>query len=154
MMILLTAILGFLSSTLPSFMRYFEAKQRFKYEIQLAALQLEATIKNVDAAKDIAEAKAILDDSISARNLDRDIDGGKFINFLRASVRPVITYSFFSLYFGVKLVAAYIILQNDLTIANVEAATLILLDETTISIIVMVIGFYFGSRAMINKDKN
>jgi len=153
MFVILTALLSFLSSCLPNILKYFEERQRLKYAVQLETIKLEAIVRNAQAATDIAASKDSLDDTISARDADNVLDGGPVINFLRSSVRPVITYSFFSLYFGVKLIAAYSIMKVGITIENAELATKIILDETTISIIIIVIGFYFGSRAMMNREK-
>lgn len=145
MFVLLTAILGFLSSCLPSIIRYFENKQKFKHDLQMATLQLEAASRNIDAAKEIARIR----DTQDAREADEAADG--FIGKLRASVRPVLTYGFVGLFFWVKGMAIYVIMENGLTIENVEVATNILLDEVTVSIITIVIGFYFGSREIFRK---
>jgi hypothetical protein len=154
MFVLFTTILGFLSSALPNILRYFENKQKMRHELQMATLKLEAAVRNVELMKDMKEIDAYLADTKSAREHDSEVEGSKIIEFLRSSVRPIITYSFVGLYFAVKIMAIIVLLNHGLTIDNIDVATKIILDETTISIIGLVIGFYFGSRSMFTgRDK-
>jgi hypothetical protein len=71
----------------------------------------------------------------------------KVLDFLRASVRPVLTYLFFGLFAYIKLVA----LHHALVYDHVEIAKLlpILWDEGTEALFAAVIAFWFGSRAMM-----
>lgn len=153
MFTLLTAVLGFATSFLPTLFKYFERKQDYNYQIKLAAIKLEAIARNVDLQKEIAELQTSLGDTQSARDADSSIDGGKFINAIRDAVRPVVTFCFIGLYFGWKLMCIYVLLQAGLTTENMEIAGKIIFDAETITIIVTIMGFWFGSRAVINRSK-
>lgn len=146
-------IFGFISSSLPNLLKYLEERQRLKYNVQIVSLQLEATLRNIDAAKEIAKIKQEIEDSTSARNHDNSLNGGPFINFIRASVRPIVTFSFVSLYIGIKLIVLFILYKEGLNINNIEIVSKIILDDTTIAILATILGFWFGSRAMLNKEK-
>lgn len=150
---IISTLLGFFSSTLPSIFKYLEEKQKLKYNVQIVSLQLEATLRNIDAVKEIEKIKASIQDTDSAREHDNNTNGGSIINFIRATVRPFVTYSFVALYISVKLIILYALWNEGFTINNLEAATKIILDETTVAMIAMILGFWFGQRAMLNKDR-
>lgn len=145
---LVTAILGFLTGTIPSVLRYFENKQRYKHEMQMAVLEAEAIIRNAEAAKKVAEYKAALDDVESARQGDT---ASGLMEVFRSSVRPIITYAFVGLFLFVKGMAIHVILEEGLSLQNIEVATSLILDETTITFTSLVMGFYFGSRLFVKE---
>ena len=104
MMALLGSLLGFGSSFLPEVLSYFKANQVQKHrmemmqlETQLAQKRSEMKLVELDKQADIAETKGLYEH-------DRSIDAGGFINALRGSVRPVITYAFFGLFVATKVV--------------------------------------------------
>lgn len=153
MLVILTAIIGFLSSTLPNILRYFEMKAKFRHELELATLKLEAAIRQVDADKEVEAAKEAVRDTMAARDDEDNIPRGHFIDIFRALIRPVVTVAFVALYLGFKIMTMMVLINNGLSLDNMEAASKIILDETTISIIMIVIGFYFGSRSNLNRTK-
>lgn len=73
------------------------------------------------------------------------------LDFLRASVRPVITYAFFGLFAIIKLVA----LVYAYSVEHVKTVELlpILWDEGTEALFAAVLSFWFGSRAMMRIRK-
>jgi len=150
MLVILTTIAGLLSSAIPVIFRYFEMKQKYKFELQLATLKLEASLRNAEVNKELKTIEETFADIQKSRESDAGY-GNSWMETWRASVRPFITYSCFSLFYGVKVTTAIVLLQSGLNIENMEAATKIILDDTTISIITIIIGFYFGSR-FLNKD--
>lgn len=152
MLVILTTIAGLLSSAIPAIFRYLEMKQKYKFELQLATLKLEAQLRTAEVNRDIRNIEETFADIQKAREADVE-PGNSWMETWRASVRPFITYSCFSLFYGVKVTTAIVLLQSGLTIENMEAATKIILDDTTISIITIIIGFYFGSR-LLNKDSS
>ena len=106
-----------------------------KYADKLSELK----IKELDAQADISEAENIY-------KHDQSLDAGPFVNGLRGSVRPVITYLFFIMFAAVKgtLIYAMIATQNlDWTIA-IQMAW----DNETAAIFSAIIAFWFGNRAM------
>ena len=82
---------------------------------------------------------------------DRTIDASPFIDSLRGSVRPVITYLFFLMFICVKGVLMYALIANqnlDWTVA-IEMAW----DPETQAIFSAIIAFWFGNRAMSKARK-
>ena len=151
MISLLGTLLGFGTSIVPEVLGYFKQKQANEQELNMLeakakyASQLsELKLKELDAEADIQETKSIYEH-------DRTIDSGAFINSLRGSVRPVITYLFFMMFICVKGVLMYALIANqilDWTVA-IEMA----LDSETQAIFSAIIAFWFGNRAMSKARK-
>ena len=113
MISLLGSLLGFGTSFLPSVMGFFEKKQANKQEL----LMLEAKAKyaselsklklqEMDAQADIEEVKGLYKHAESLAQSNKS----PFVSALQASVRPVITYAFFSVFAFVKIIFFCIIL--------------------------------------------
>jgi len=146
---LITTVLGILSSFIPNLIRLVERKREFQHEIELTKLQIEAAKSNLNISKEIAHIKAVVDEGKSVRHHDLELSGGEFIDKLRASVRPVITYSLFGIFVGVKFAVAFIILMTgQLNIENMKLALDAIFDDNTMAITSTVIGYYFGARAL------
>lgn len=73
------------------------------------------------------------------------------LDYLRASVRPVLTYAFFAMFAYIKL----IVMWQALTVEHVKASELlpILWDQGTEALFAAVLAFWFGSRAMVRFRK-
>ena len=146
MISLIGTLIGFGTSIVPEVLGYFKQKQANAQELRLLeakakyASQLsELRIQEIDAEAEIQETKSLYEH-------DRTIDSGPFINSLRGSVRPVITYLFFLMFASVKgtLIYAMIATQNlDWTLA-IQMAW----DNETAAIFSAIIAFWFGNRAM------
>jgi len=150
MLALLSPLFGILGSLLPSIVRIFERKQEIQYELQLTQIKLEAAAKEADLQYHVEEIKADSQLRQSALDHDKSLDGGKFINALRASIRPVITYSFFILFVAVKWAAAYVMIKQGQDIPTMLDAVW---DPDTMSLFSTIIAFWFGSRVMEKQDK-
>ena len=151
MISLLGTLIGFGTSIVPEVLGYFKQKQaneqqlnmleaKAKYASQLSELKL----KELDAEADIQETKSIYEH-------DRTIDASPFIDSLRGSVRPVITYLFFIMFICVKATLMYALIsgQNiDWTVA-IETAW----DTETQAIFSAILAFWFGNRAMSKARK-
>jgi len=148
---LLGTLLGFGTSIVPEVLGYFKQKQANEQELNMLeakakyASQLsELKLKELDAEADIQETKSIYEH-------DRTIDASPFIDSLRGSVRPVITYLFFLMFICVKGVLMYALIANqnlDWTVA-IEMAW----DPETQAIFSAIIAFWFGNRAMSKARK-
>ncbi len=146
MISLIGTLIGFGTSIVPEVLGYFKQKQANEQELRMLeakakyASQLsELRIQEIDAEAEIQETKSLYEH-------DRTIDSGPFINSLRGSVRPVITYLFFLMFASVKgtLIYAMIATQNlDWTLA-IQMAW----DNETAAIFSAIIAFWFGNRAM------
>lgn len=143
---IISTLVGIFGGILPNIVDIFKSRQDTLNEIKLldarTAYNLQASKLKVDELNveaDIAEAKSIYAN-------DGALDGGKFVNAVRASVRPFITYVFFSVFIWIKIYAVYYGLHSQ----NLDVINIIPLvwDEETASIFSAVIGFWFGTRSI------
>ena len=144
MLSLLGSLMGFGTSFLPKVMDFFQDKQDKKHELAVMEVQ-------------IRQQKELASQKLEAINVDADIreieslhksmqpTGVKWIDGLRGSVRPVITYAFFGLFIFVE-VSAYL----SLTAAGVSGLDAVnaVWDEETKALFAAVIAFWFGGRAI------
>jgi hypothetical protein len=146
MISLLGTLLGFGTSIVPEVLGYFKQQQANKQE--LAMLEAKATyasqlselkVKELDAQAEIEETKGLYAH-------DRAIDAGGFVNALRGSVRPVLTYAFFTLFATIKGVTLYTMVSTEGM--DLSAGMLAIWDEETQAIFSAIIAFWFGNRAM------
>ena len=142
---LLSPLLGAAVNLLPSIIGIFERSQANKHELELTRLKLDVAIQTAQLGIDLEEAKADAQEGQSLRQHDSTLDGGKFINALRASIRPVITYIFFALFVAIKVSAAYVMISAGADIPTMLNAVW---DEETIALFGAIMGFWFGSRTI------
>ncbi|MCI5049405.1 MAG: hypothetical protein MRY32_03635 [Rickettsiales bacterium] len=142
MLTLLGAALGFASSLVPDLLKLFSQSQDRKHELTIMNMQLEQQrqghserLEEIHLQADIAESKALYKTYAS---------GIRWVDALNGTVRPVLAYAFFLLYFSIKwmqysLIEATAPLPWQLTqLWNAE-------DQ---AIFAGIIAFYFGQRAM------
>jgi len=146
MLALLGSALGFGTSIIPEILGYFKQKQANDQELAMLEAKAkyaeklnELDLKKLDAQADISETENIY-------KHDQSLDSGPFINGLRGSVRPIITYLFVLMYLAVKGVIIYALIANQ----NVDWTTAIQSSYTDedAAILSCIISFWFGSRAM------
>lgn len=145
MLTLLSPFLGIVGSLLPSIVRIFERKQEMEYELKLIDAKLQASAQEAQIQLSIEDAKADIEDAKSVRSYDSNVDGGKFINALKASIRPVITYVFFFLFVAVKVAAAYAMLSTG---QSVPAMLQAVWDADTMALFGTIMAFWFGARVL------
>jgi hypothetical protein len=97
----------------------------------------------------LEQIKALIEQNRAIYSHDESLVGSPTINNLRASVRPVLTYSFFGLFIVIKLVLLAAGILQGLTLS--ELAVLVW-DEYTSSIFGAIIAFWFGSRIWEKSD--
>ena len=141
MLTLLGSLLGFGTSFLPKVMDYFQDKADKKHELagmeKQAQIQLDRTV--IDA--NIREVETI-------HEHDAALDGGGFVNSIRASVRPVITYLFMGLFLGVEITTYYLLVQNG---APPGDALVSIWDEQIMAMWASILAFWFGGRQFAKK---
>ena len=146
MISLLGTLLGFGTSIVPEVLGYFKQQQANKQELAMleakakyAAQLSELKVKELDAQAEIEETKGLYEH-------DRSIDAGGFVNALRGSVRPILTYLFFIAFASVKGVMIYAMIENQ----NIDWVTAVesAWDDETKAIFSAIIAFWFGNRAM------
>ena len=95
MMTLLGSLLGFGTSFLPEILNYFKRGQEQKHELQRMQMEMELMAKRSELKVQELDKEAEIKETEGLYQHDR-VDAGTFINALRGSVRPLITYAFFS----------------------------------------------------------
>jgi len=152
MIALLSALLGFVSSAVPDLFKLFRDGKDRAHEIALLKLQIEhAREANVQQLQAIEVQAGMVEQAALNERLRDNLTGIHWVDALAGSVRPVITYAFFGLYFLVKcaqfhlLVAPSLPWQSGMTLAQAMVA---LWTEEDIAIFSAVIAFWFGQRAM------
>lgn len=145
---IISTLLGILSSSIPSILRIWEKKLEEHYDLELAKLKYDAAKQGVEINKEIEDIKAIVQEGQSLRQHDLSVSDTSNLDKLRASVRPIITYSFFFLFFFVKITAFAMIISQGISLNNLQTAITIIFDDNTIAIFSAVMGFWFGARTM------
>jgi len=146
MLTLLGSLLGFISSAFPDLLRLWQDYQDRKHELAILDRQMEQMrlghtqrLEEIAVEADIAESKALY-------RHDSQPSGVKWVDGLRASVRPVITYAFFLLFSVVKTAALYVLI-TDQGLTVVQALPQIW-DPETQALFAAVMSFWFGQRAL------
>lgn len=146
MISLLGTLLGFGTSIVPEILGYFKQKQANQQELAM----LEAKAKYAEKLSDLKlkelDAQADIVESQSIYQHDSNLDSGRFVNALRGSVRPIITYAFFILFAAVKTTALMTVMSKDGM--DLAAALVAIWDSETQAIFSAIIAFWFGNRAM------
>mgnify|MGYP003146755344 CR=1 FL=1 len=141
MFTLLGSLLGFTTSFLPKVMDYFNRKQDNAHELamleKMHANKMEMTA--IDA--NIREVETI-------HEHDAALDGGKFINGLRASVRPVVTYMFMALFVAIEVTALWALIDMGTKWGD---ALLIIWDDEMMGMWSAILAFWFGGREFRKK---
>tara|TARA_R100001126_G_C4778569_1_gene125959 strand:- start:147 stop:611 length:465 start_codon:yes stop_codon:yes gene_type:complete len=145
MMTLLGSLLGFGTSFLPEILNYFKRGQEQKHELQRMQVEMELMskrselkIKELDKEAEIKETEGLYQHD--------SVDAGTFINALRGSVRPIITYAFFSLFVAIKVTALLALMQNGGMGLTMALDTI--WDDQTAGLFASIMSFWFGSRAV------
>lgn len=151
---LLGTLAGGLTSILPGILSWLQRRDELKHEQKLAEIRYKLSSEQAKMEVDIINARADAFEGESLRRHDASFDGTGFINALRRSVRPVITYLFFFLFVFVKAVAILAALRTTGTQDWLGDALLwndlmpLIWDDQTSAIFGAIIGFWFGGRAI------
>lgn len=168
MIALFSALLGFVSSAVPDFIRLLRDSKDRAHEITLLKLQMEYEREKLAAAKQLniaAQANQLQAIELQAdmreqqalnAQVSDSLTGIHWVDALSGSVRPMITYAFFGLYFLVKCAQFYLLLyptfpwQASMTMAQ---ALVSLWTEEDIAIFSAIIAFWFGQRALMKAKR-
>jgi len=144
MLSLLGSLLGFGTSFLPKVMDYFQDKSDKKHELMVMEVQIKQQkelalqkLEMVNVEADIREIEAL--------QKSMQPTGVKWVDGLRGSVRPVITYAFFLLFCFVEISAYLALTANG--VSGLDALNAVW-DEDTKALFAAVIAFWFGGRAI------
>ena len=144
MMTLLGSLLGFGSSFLPEVLNFFKAGQEHKQKMESMKLEMELMSKRSELQLSLLDKQAGIKETEGLYKHD-SIDAGGFVNGLRGSVRPVITYAFFGLFVAVQVVIMVKVMDEGGDWAS--AVTLMWTPETS-GLFAAIMSFWFGNRAV------
>ena len=147
-MAIIGALIGLVSGVLPGIVDIFHKKVEFEYEVKMLELRTEAFARNIEYQMALEDIRADAREGESLRSHDRSLRGGKFIESLRASVRPVITYLFFGLFCFVEGFALYQLYTHSGGAVDTTILIREIWDANTQNLFAAVLSFWFGSRAM------
>lgn len=136
----LGSLLGLSGSLAPAILDYFNVKNERRHIEEMAKSGHLLEYLGKESEIDGAETVALLDHD---KSLTTD---SPFIQMLRASVRPVITYTFFVMFLVVKLTGvwfAWFVMQEPFA-----ESMLAIWDPDTSALFAAVMGFWFGNRAI------
>jgi hypothetical protein len=150
MISLLGSLLGFGTSFLPSILDYFKQAQVHKQKLEMMKMQSELLEKKSALRLQELDKQAEIKEVEGLYKHDASLDGGKFVNALRSSVRPVITYIFMGLFIAVEIsiIVKFMETGGEWT----EAVNLLWSDEVA-GLWSAILAFWFGNRA-ISKFQN
>jgi hypothetical protein len=145
MMSLLGSLLGFGTSFLPEVLNFFKAGQEHKQKLETMKMEAELMekrsalkLQELDKQADIQESKSIYEH-------DRSIDAGGFVNALRGSVRPIITYAFFLMFAATEVVIIVKVLETG---GDWKDAVELMWTDETAGLFAAIMSFWFGNRAV------
>jgi len=145
MMTLLGSLLGFTTSFLPEVLSVFKKSQEHKQELQRMELEMQLMARRSELQLTMLDKKAEIAETEGLYAHDASIDGGGFVNALRGSVRPIITYSFFIMFALTEIVIMLKVLQagDDWK----KAVELMWTDEIS-GLFACCLSFWFGGRSI------
>jgi hypothetical protein len=147
MFALLGSLVGFLSSLAPDIFSMFRDRKDKEHELAILDRQMafmekghHNRIAEINARADANESQYIY--QFAAKS------GNSAIDALATSVRPVLSYAFFSLYAWIKISAFLLLFQHhhDFAISAIQVWS----DED-MTIFTAIISFWFGHRALKRK---
>ena len=144
-MALLGSLLGFGTSFLPEILNYFKASQEHKHNLEKMRLEMDLMSKRAELKIQVLDKEADIAETEGLYSHDMGLDGGGFVNALRASVRPVITYVFFALFCAIKITALMALMNSGVDMGR---ALSMLWDSESSALFSAVISFWFGGRAI------
>jgi hypothetical protein len=156
MLSILSGILGFATSGLPSVLKFFEQKGDNAHEQAMAKLEMERALamaeKGFASQEKIEEFKTdqVEMDTYAAERValykhdeKHAQQASTWVINLRASVRPIITYIFVFIFLFADIVGLWWAMQTGVDFAT---AMHIVISQEEMAIISSIIGFWFGSR--------
>ena len=136
MLTLLGSLLGFGTSIIPKVIGFFEKKRDQSHELAMLERRAQLNLQQTETEAAIREVETI-------HEHDAALDGGGFINGLRASVRPVITYVFMGLFVAVEVSALTALLAKGLSASD---SLDMVWDDQVQALFATILAFWFGGR--------
>jgi hypothetical protein len=146
MLTLLGSLLGFLGSAFPQILKLFQEAHDRRHELAILNLQMEQQRQGHQQRLEEIQRDGDIKQSLALYQHDSQPAGYKWVEALRASVRPVLTYAFFLLFAAVKIAALTALLAEQHI--SLTDALPILWDAETQALFAAIMTFWFGQRAM------
>jgi hypothetical protein len=146
MLTLLGSLLGFLSSTFPDLLKLWQDKGDRKHELAVLDREMEQMRLGHTQAVEILHKKTQAEQTQALYQHDSQSSGVLWVDGLRASVRPTITYAFFLLFSAVKASALFVLVSEE-GLTLVQALPQIW-DPETQALFAAVMSFWFGQRSL------
>lgn len=146
MMTLFASLLGFTSSTVPTLLRFWQERSDRQHELLILEKQIEQMRQGLSQRVDEINVQADINQSAARYPHNVSLSKGTWVDTLRASVRPVLTYAFFLLFTLVKLCALYVLVVDQQQ--TVAQALPQIWDQETHALFAAVMAFWFGQRAL------
>ena len=148
--VLFGALLGFFAAIAPEIIQMLKDKFSHARELEVRQQELDAAAKGYEYAihnqADIVAAQAAQIETLQAQVADaEDVKGHIVLQFLRSSVRPIVTYGFFVLFCAVKISALHHGIEYGVPL---DQLLMVVWDEDSSSLFAAVISFWFGSRGI------
>jgi hypothetical protein len=163
MIALFSALIGFISSAVPELLRLFRDSKDRAHEITLLKLQMEherearqhrseqGAQEHAMRLEAIQTHTMLAEQALLNARVKESLTGIHWVDALAGSVRPVITYAFFFLYFLIKCAQYRMLMDSALPWQagmTTAQALVSLWTEEDIAIFSAIIAFWFGQRAL------
>lgn len=142
MLTLLGSLLGFGSSFLPKILGFFQDKADKRHELLLLTKQAELAVQEAGLRLEAAGLDAEIRE-IEAIHLSDRATGVPWVDGLRGSVRPVITYIFMALFVFVEVSVTLKAMASGLAITDAAG---IVWTESVQAMFATILAFWFGGR--------
>jgi hypothetical protein len=146
MLTLLGSLLGFLGSAFPQILKLFQEAHDRRHELAILNLQMEQQRQGHQQRLEEIQRDGDIKQSLARYQHDSQPAGYKWVEALRASVRPVLTYAFFLLFAAVKIAGLYTMVGFDGM--SLAVALPLIWDAETQALFAAIMTFWFGQRAM------
>ena len=146
MLTLLGSLLGFLGSAFPQILKLFQEAHDRRHELAILNLQMEQQRQGHQQRLEEIKSDGEIKQSLALYQHDSQPAGYKWVEALRASVRPVLTYAFFLLFAAVKIAGLYTMVGFDGM--SLAVALPLIWDAETQALFAAIMTFWFGQRAL------
>jgi hypothetical protein len=146
MLTLLGSLLGFLGSAFPQILKLFQEAHDRRHELAILNLQMEQQRQGHQQRLEEIQRDGDIKQSLAIYQHDSQPAGYKWVEALRASVRPVLTYAFFLLFAAVKIAGLYTMVGFDGM--SLAVALPLIWDAETQALFAAIMTFWFRQRAL------
>ena len=146
MLTLLGSLLGFLGSAFPQLLKLIQDSHDRRHELAILDRQMELQRQGHSQRLEEIRVEGDVQQSLALYRHDEQPAGYRWVEALRASVRPVLTYAFFLVFAAVKLTALLHVL--DIEGVRLAEALPVLWDAETQALFAATMSFWFGQRAL------